>query len=58
MPFYTFKCDKGHEFEMLLKVDERDTPQHCKVCGEKSERTIAAPSLQFRGDWFKTSGKY
>ncbi len=43
MPLYTYKCTAcGHEFDELVKYDDRDTKQACKLCGEKSERNVAS----------------
>jgi putative FmdB family regulatory protein len=42
MPLYTYKClSCGHEFDDLMKYDNRDNPTSCKVCEGKSERVAA-----------------
>lgn len=39
MPIYAFKCEKGHEFDVFLKIKDYDTPQTCE-CGEKTRRMV------------------
>jgi putative FmdB family regulatory protein len=42
MPLYTYKCTVcGHEFDELVKYDDRDTKQKCKECGKEAERKVA-----------------
>jgi len=39
MPLYTYKCTAcRHEFEELVKYDNRDAFQACKLCGKESTR--------------------
>lgn len=30
MPLHTFRCDAGHTFEALTKLDLSDAPTHCQ----------------------------
>ena len=41
MPLYTYKCTAcGHEFDELVKFDDRDANQACKLCQKESERKV------------------
>jgi putative FmdB family regulatory protein len=44
MPLYTYKCDVcGHEFDEIMKMDDRDVAPPCKLCKKESHRKIAVP---------------
>jgi putative FmdB family regulatory protein len=45
MPTYAFQCSKNHEFEKVLKIDNRDSPTKCPICKCKGKRIIA-PSVR------------
>ena len=61
MPIYSFKCAKGHEFDVIGKLSERDEPRTCQqqvredltdftvICGEKLERQMALNAASFPG---------
>ena len=44
MPSYPFECQKcGHTEDMVLAIDDRDTPQKCSECTHTMERQMCAP---------------
>jgi putative FmdB family regulatory protein len=44
MPLYTYKCTAcGHEFDEIVKFDNRDIKQKCTECEADSERKVAVP---------------
>ncbi len=44
MPLYSFLCNKGHKFELVLKVAEYNLPQTCE-CGEKAKRQVTTAMI-------------
>jgi hypothetical protein len=42
MPFYTFKCSRGHSELLLLQFKEFERPRDCSVCGSTAERDYDA----------------
>lgn len=46
MPTYEYECWRGHVFERVLRVDERDAPQTCK-CEAAGRRVILSPPIGF-----------
>lgn len=62
MPIYVQKCEKGHTFDVFLKLEDYDEPQMCE-CGAKSKRIIVPTMLNCdMQNWDSyvspTSGKY
>lgn len=42
MPIYTYKCTAcGHEFDEIVKYDDRDVEYPCKLCKKVSKRKVA-----------------
>ena len=51
MPFYEYRCVKGHTFEMRQSMSEEPTTT-CEVCGAKASRVLFAPAIHFKGSGF------
>ena len=45
MPIYAHKCQKGHKFDIFLKLADLDDIQTCE-CGSEAHRVISAPYFQ------------
>ncbi|ADL07582.1 FmdB family zinc ribbon protein [Thermosediminibacter oceani] len=44
MPVYEYKCvDRGHRFEVLRKLQERDEPIECPDCRSGNTRREVSP---------------
>ena len=37
MPFYDYKCNRGHTFESMCSMIDRKEPKECPECGDKSK---------------------
>lgn len=55
MPLYEYLCVRcGHKFERIDKFTARKT-RKCPKCGDKAQRQLAAPAIQFKGaGWYVT----
>ena len=51
MPLYDYRCDKGHQTEVLARADE-PAPAACETCGGPLERQLHAPAIRYRGPGF------
>lgn len=57
-----FKCvnewceAKGQELELYIKME--DPNPICNYCKKEMQHILSANPTQFKGDWFKTKGKY
>ncbi len=52
MPIYEYRCPKGHEFEVLHRMDD-PPPTSCEVCGaEPVERVFRPVPIFFKGSGF------
>lgn len=41
MPLFSYRCDKcKHDFETIVKFDEREKKQECPKCGGKIGKLI------------------
>ena len=62
MPVFTFKClTCGKEEDRLVKASDVDKMQFCSCRKELSMRKIdsfGVPALNFKGNWYKTTGNY
>jgi putative FmdB family regulatory protein len=55
MPIYEYRCPKGHEFEILQRMDD-PPPEACEVCGAKPvERVFRPVPIFFKGSGFYTT---
>lgn len=53
MPTYEYRCEKGHTFERIQKMNDKPVTK-CPVCGAKAARVISGG----QGVIFKGSGFY
>ncbi len=55
MPLYEYQCKKcHHRFERIVKFSD-PLMKRCPDCGGAVERTISAPTVQFKGSgWYVT----
>jgi putative FmdB family regulatory protein len=55
VPLYEYLCVRcKHKFERIDKFTARKT-RKCPKCGDKAERQLAAPAIQFKGaGWYVT----
>ena len=45
MPLYAYKCECGHEIEMLLAVADRDKLFKCPKCPKRLRRVVTMATL-------------
>jgi len=55
VPLYEYLCVRcKHKFERIDKFTARKT-RKCPKCGDKAQRQLAAPAIQFKGaGWYVT----
>ncbi len=51
MPFYEYRCTKGHTFEVMQRMSDEPLTK-CEVCGAKASRVLFAPAIHFKGTGF------
>jgi putative FmdB family regulatory protein len=51
MPVYEYKCEKGHQFEVLQKMSD-DPVTACQVCGKPVQRVFHPVAVHFKGSGF------
>ena len=51
MPIYHYRCENGHEFEVMQRMSE-DALDTCEVCGATASRMLFAPAIHFKGSGF------
>jgi putative FmdB family regulatory protein len=51
MPVYEYKCEKGHQFEVLQKMSD-DPVTECEVCGKPVQRVFHPVAVHFKGSGF------
>jgi len=51
VPFYEYRCVKGHTFEMRQSMSDEPVTK-CEVCGAKASRVLFAPAIHFKGSGF------
>ena len=44
MPIYEYICDEGHCTEEMRRVQLRDSPCDCRVCGQEALRIVSRPA--------------
>lgn len=51
MPFYEYRCVKGHTFEVTQRMSDEPLTE-CEVCGAEASRVLFAPAIHFKGTGF------
>ena len=51
MPFYEYRCDKGHTFEVMQKMTD-DPVSECEQCGSPVQRVFHPVAVHFKGSGF------
>ena len=51
MPFYEYRCDKGHTFEVMQKMTD-DPVTKCEQCGRPVQRVFHPVAVHFKGSGF------
>lgn len=51
MPIYHYRCENGHEFEVMQRMSD-DALDACEVCGAAASRLLFAPAIHFKGSGF------
>ena len=51
MPIYEYKCEKGHQFEVLQKMSDPAVTK-CEVCGAPVQRVFHPIAVHFKGSGF------
>jgi putative FmdB family regulatory protein len=51
MPFYEYRCEKGHTFEVMQKMTD-DPVTTCQTCDAKVERVFHPVAVHFKGSGF------
>lgn len=51
MPFYEYRCVKGHTFEVRQSMSDEPLAT-CEVCGAEASRVLFAPAIHFKGSGF------
>jgi putative FmdB family regulatory protein len=51
MPIYEYKCENGHQFEVLQRMTD-DPVTKCEVCGAPVQRVFHPVAVHFKGSGF------
>ena len=51
MPFYEYRCDKGHTFEVMQRMTD-DPLSACESCGAPARRVFHPVAVHFKGSGF------
>ncbi|MGK2933070.1 MAG: FmdB family zinc ribbon protein [Solirubrobacterales bacterium] len=51
MPIYEYRCEKGHEVEVIQSMTE-DALTECPECGAPTQRVLHSPAIHFKGSGF------
>lgn len=54
MPFYDYKCDKGHVFEVKQSFSSEPVAT-CGDCGALAKRQLSIPMVVYKGSGFYTT---
>ncbi len=54
MPFYEYRCEKGHTFEVMQKMTD-DPVSECEKCGRPVQRVFHPVAVHFKGSGFYTT---
>jgi|SRR5688572_8639735 len=51
MPIYEYRCEKGHNFEVMQRMTD-DPVESCEQCGAPVERVFHPVAVHFKGSGF------
>jgi putative FmdB family regulatory protein len=51
MPFYEYRCDAGHRFEVMQRMSD-DPVAECSSCGRPVQRVFHPVAVHFKGSGF------
>ncbi len=51
MPIYEYRCDEGHEVEVIQSITE-EALDKCPECGAPTRRVLHSPAIHFKGPGF------
>jgi putative FmdB family regulatory protein len=51
MPFYEYRCDNGHTFEVMQRMSD-DPVAECQECGASVQRVFHPVAVHFKGSGF------
>lgn len=51
MPFYEYRCEKGHTFEVMQRMTD-DPVTKCEMCGAPVQRVFHPVAVHFKGSGF------
>ncbi|MGH2837158.1 MAG: FmdB family zinc ribbon protein [Thermoleophilaceae bacterium] len=51
MPFYEYRCEKGHTFEVMQRMTD-DPVTKCEECGAPVQRVFHPVAVHFKGSGF------
>ena len=51
MPFYEYRCDKGHTFEVMQRMTDEPLGS-CENCGAPARRVFHPVAVHFKGSGF------
>lgn len=51
MPFYEYRCEKGHTFEVMQRMTD-DPVTECEKCGRTVQRVFHPVAVHFKGSGF------
>ncbi len=51
MPIYEYRCQKGHEFELLRSFSDPPVLT-CEVCEAPAKKLLRPPAIHFKGSGF------
>jgi putative FmdB family regulatory protein len=54
MPFYEYRCEKGHTFEVMQKMTD-DPVTTCQTCDAQVQRVFHPVAVHFKGSGFYTT---
>jgi len=54
MPFYDYRCEKGHTFEVMQRMTD-DSLTECQICTAPVQRVLHSPAVHFKGSGFYTT---
>jgi putative FmdB family regulatory protein len=51
MPIYEYRCDNGHNFEVMQRMSD-DALTECSICGAPVQRVFHPVAIHFKGSGF------